>query len=116
LRFLEHSGAELADLSRQSIGGWAGLRRLAGLPTPPPGPDEERLARAVWRWLHATDRERIGFCRTAADVSASVRIADRRTERLAAMLHVSLWTGGANLPPRPSGCWGQDSARRCVKA
>jgi hypothetical protein len=97
-RFLEHTGAEMADLSRSSIGGFAGLRRLAALPTPPPGPNEERLARAIWRWLHATDRERIEFCRTAADVSASVQIADRRTERLAAMLHVSLWTGGADLP------------------
>jgi hypothetical protein len=96
--FLDHSGVEPADLSRQSIGGWAGLRRLAGLPTPAPGPDEERLARAIWRWLHATDRERLGFCRAVASDPATVSIADRRTERLAAMLHVSLWTGGTDPP------------------
>jgi hypothetical protein len=85
-RFLEHTGAELADLSRQSIGGWVGLRRLAGLPTPKPGPDEERLARAIWRWLHVSDEERIGFCRAVTDRTASMRVADRRAERLAAML------------------------------
>jgi superfamily II DNA or RNA helicase len=97
-RFLQHTGAELPDLARTSIGGWVGLRRLAGLPTPPAGPEEDRLARAIWRWLHATDQERIDFCRAAAHVSAPVRITDQRTERLAAMLLVSLWTGGADLP------------------
>lgn len=29
-RFLDDTGIELHDLSRASIGGWAGLRRLAG--------------------------------------------------------------------------------------
>ncbi|HSK94975.1 MAG TPA: DEAD/DEAH box helicase family protein, partial [Euzebyales bacterium] len=57
-QFLAHSGAELTDLARPSIGGWAGLRRLAQLPTAPEGPDEDRLGRAIWRWLHLTDTER----------------------------------------------------------
>ena len=98
LRFLDDTGIELHDLARPSIGGWTGLRRLAGIETTPPGPSEDRLARAIWRWLHPTDAERLGWMRDLAEIGHEPPIDSTRMERLPAMAHVSLWTGGADLP------------------
>ncbi|CAN5921290.1 DEAD/DEAH box helicase [soil metagenome] len=98
LRFLDDTGIELHDLSHRPIGGWAGLRRLAGLEASPPGPSEDRLARSIWRWLHPTDNKRLGWMRELAEVGHQLPIEDNLMERLAAMAHVSLWTGGADLP------------------
>jgi superfamily II DNA or RNA helicase/HKD family nuclease len=98
MRFLDDTGIELHDLARPSIGGWAGLRRLAGLETSPPGPDEDRLARAIWRWLHPTDTARLGWMRELAAPEQRAEIDGAWKERLAAMAHVLLWTGGNDLP------------------
>jgi superfamily II DNA or RNA helicase/HKD family nuclease len=91
LRFLDETGIELHDLARPSIGGWAGLRRLAGLEAAPPGPDEDRLARAIWRWLHPSDPMRLGWMRELAAVDHRAPIDGAQMEHLAAMAHVSLW-------------------------
>lgn len=92
--FLRWAGVERADLARPSVGGWVGLRGLAGLPVPPAGPDEERLARALWRWLHADDPERLGMARRlAAGPSPDWSAMSPPERRLAKMVHVWLWTG-----------------------
>jgi hypothetical protein len=95
--FLEHTGAELSDLSRQSIGGWVGLRRMAGLPTAPAGPSEARLALAIWWWLHASDRR----CPAAA-ASPTCRCTCTRH------------TAATRSSPRSGSC-NRDSGRPCVR-
>jgi superfamily II DNA or RNA helicase len=98
LRFLDDTGIELHDLARPSIGGWAALRRHAGIEATPPGPSEDRLARAIWRCLHPSDPGRLGWMRELANIGHRPAIDRTQMERLAAMAHVSLWTGGADLP------------------
>jgi superfamily II DNA or RNA helicase len=96
--FLIETGIEVDDLYRTSRGGWPALRRLAGLETPKPGADDERLGRAIGRLLHLDDPERLSFIRQMLTSGAAWRhhAADPRSQRLAAMLHFALW--GANEP------------------
>lgn len=56
--FLSETGLELEDLYR---GGrtFADLRRAVGLPTGPPGPREDDVARGIARLVHVDDRRRI---------------------------------------------------------
>lgn len=56
--FLAETGLELEDMYASNRS-WTSLRRAVGLPTKPPGLDEERLLRAVGRLLHVDDLPRI---------------------------------------------------------
>jgi superfamily II DNA or RNA helicase len=96
--FLEETGLELDDLYRRRRGGWAGLRRLAGLDQRPLGPDDDRLGAAIGRMLHLDDQERLGMLRQVLRESQppTVERVDVRERRLLSMLHYSLW--GANSP------------------
>lgn len=55
--YLRESGHELPEIYR-GFGSWTALRRDAGLPTQPPGADEESLLRRVSALAHVNDLER----------------------------------------------------------
>jgi hypothetical protein len=77
-----------------SVGGWTGLRRLAGLETSAPGPDDRELGRAIGRMLHTDDADRLDLLgRVAAGEHPSAG-------RLLDMLHFSLWGPNASLTSR----------------
>ena len=96
--FLAETGLELEDIYRRRHGGWAGLRRMAGLDDRPPGADDDKLARAFGRLLHVDDLERLAFISELLgyDQPPSPATRPRRDGRLLAMLHFSLW--GWNEP------------------
>jgi superfamily II DNA or RNA helicase/HKD family nuclease len=56
--FLFESGRELADVYGRPGQSWTGLRREAGLPVLPAGPDEDALLRRVVALSHVNDPER----------------------------------------------------------
>lgn len=89
--FLRETGLEVEDVYRSAtLGGWTGLRRLAGVEPSTPGPDDRELSRAIGRMLHTDDLDRLALWEQVA--------AGRPTPggRLLDMLHFSLW--GPNVP------------------
>ena len=96
--YLEETGRSLDDIYPSSPVGWMALRRQAGLATPPPGPDEPALVRAIGRLRHIDDPERVTLytswlrSRSPVDV-ASLHIRQRR---LLEMLLAGL-AGGTNV-------------------
>lgn len=96
--FLDDTGLELDDLYRRRRGGWAGLRRDAGLDDRPAGADDDKIAGAIGRMLHIDDLERLAFMRRLLEREAPTRTAAAvgRELRLLAMLHFSVW--GWNEP------------------
>ncbi|OZV82995.1 restriction endonuclease subunit R [Micromonospora echinospora] len=93
--FLRETGLEVEDVYRSaSVGGWAGLRRLAGVETSAPGPDDRELGRAIGRMLHLDDVNRL-------DLLARVAAGDRPAPgRRWDMLHFDLWGPNAPLSSR----------------
>ncbi|MFG1953664.1 DUF3427 domain-containing protein [Micromonospora sp. NPDC048830] len=93
--FLRETGLEVEDVYRSaSLGGWAGLRRLAGVEASPPGPDDRELGRAIGRMLHIDDVDRL-------DLLARVAAGERPGPgRLWDMLHFDLWGPNAPLSSR----------------
>lgn len=89
--FLEESGLELDDVY---AGGrsWSDLCESAGLPTAPPGPNEEQLRRACGRLLHLDDPIRIhGYRRLlASEAALNLAALPERDRRLLRMLVASL--------------------------
>ncbi|HEV3312789.1 MAG TPA: DUF3427 domain-containing protein, partial [Chloroflexota bacterium] len=98
-QFLAEVGLDLDDIYRRGRGGWAGLRRDAGLDDAVAGPDDNRLSRAIGRMLHLDDIERLGFISTILDSAQPPTSGDfdGRKERLLNMLHFSLWGWGERL-------------------
>jgi superfamily II DNA or RNA helicase/HKD family nuclease len=93
--FLHQSGLELEDVYASNRS-WTTLRRAAGLPTQPAGPEEESLLRAIGRLTHVDDPDRLAAYR---EVVASCEhpvppTRDERATRLARMLIGSV----ADLP------------------
>jgi GNAT superfamily N-acetyltransferase len=103
--FLEETGLDLDDIYRRRRGGWAGLRRLAGLEQRPPTVDDDRLAAAIGRMLHLDDQERLGLLRRVLGQPhpPALPLASRRERRLLSMLHFSLWGAGSSLDQLPDG-------------
>ncbi|MFC8848678.1 MULTISPECIES: DUF3427 domain-containing protein [unclassified Micromonospora] len=93
--FLREAGLEVEDVYRSaSVGGWAGLRRLAGLDASAPGPDDRELGRAIGRMLHLDDVDRL-------DLLARVAAGEQpEPGRLWDMLHFDLWGPNATLTSR----------------
>ncbi len=93
--FLRETGLEVEDVYRSgSLGGWTGLRRLAGVETSAPGPDDRELGRAIGRMLHLDDVDRL-------DLLARVAAGDRpEPGRRWDMLHFDLWGPNAPLSSR----------------
>ncbi|MCM0673245.1 DUF3427 domain-containing protein [Micromonospora phytophila] len=93
--FLGETGLEIEDVYRSaSIGGWVGLRRLAGIETSTAGPDDRELGRAIGRMLHIDDVNRL-------DLLARVAAGEHPGGgRLLDMLHFSLWGPSVSLTER----------------
>ncbi|MEG3632176.1 DUF3427 domain-containing protein [Micromonospora palythoicola] len=93
--FLHEAGVEIEDVYRSaSVGGWTGLRRLAGLEAAPGGADDRELSRAIGRMLHLDDPDRL-------DLLARVAAGERpETGQLWDMLHFDLWGPNAPLTER----------------
>ncbi|WFF03117.1 DUF3427 domain-containing protein [Micromonospora sp. WMMD964] len=100
--FLRETGLEIEDVYRSaSIGGWTGLRRLAGIETSAPGPDDRELGRAIGRMLHTDDVDRLELLtRVAAGPPAPAQQVYAGSGRLLDMLHFSLWGPNASLATR----------------
>ncbi|MEU4643013.1 DUF3427 domain-containing protein [Micromonospora sp. NPDC023814] len=93
--FLRETGVEIEDVYRSaSVGGWTGLRRLAGLEASTPGPDDRELGRAIGRMLHLDDPDRLDLLTrvTAGEQPDAGRLWD--------MLHFDLWGPNAPLTSR----------------
>ena len=90
--YLSRTDRDLEELYRHGRG-WSVLRRDAGLPVPPAGPDDSRLGRAFGRMLHIDDPERIEELRTRLGQESPPDIATlgERQQRLLTMLHFDLW-------------------------
>lgn len=68
--FLREADVDLEDVYA-SKRCWTTLRRAAGAPVPPPGPDDEQIERALSRMLHVDDRLRLtGFRELLAQPAA----------------------------------------------
>ncbi|MEV2240805.1 DUF3427 domain-containing protein [Micromonospora sp. NPDC049891] len=93
--FLHEAGVEIEDVYRSaSVGGWTGLRRLAGLEASPGGRDDRELGRAIGRMLHLDDPDRL-------DLLVRVAAGERpEVGRLWDMLHFDLWGPNAPLTER----------------
>ncbi|MGC5286936.1 DUF3427 domain-containing protein [Micromonospora sp. DT231] len=100
--FLHETGLEIEDVYRSaSIGGWTGLRRLAGIDTSAPGEDDRELGRAIGRMLHTDDVDRLELLtRVAAGPPAPGQQVYDGNGRLLDMLHFSLWGPTAPLATR----------------
>ncbi|MBQ1014749.1 DUF3427 domain-containing protein, partial [Micromonospora sp. M51] len=100
--FLRETGLEVEDVYRSaSIGGWTGLRRLAGIETSAAGPDDRDLGRAIGRMLHTDDIDRLELLtRVAAGPPAPGQQVYAGNSRLLDMLHFSLWGPNAPLTTR----------------
>ncbi|MCG5434934.1 DUF3427 domain-containing protein [Micromonospora foliorum] len=100
--FLRETDLEIEDVYRSaSIGGWTGLRRLAGIETATPGPDDRELGRAIGRMLHTDDIDRLELLtRVAAGPPAPGQQVYAGNSRLLDMLHFSLWGPNAPLATR----------------
>ncbi|MEV4756451.1 DUF3427 domain-containing protein [Micromonospora sp. NPDC049559] len=93
--YLRQTGLEIEDVYRSAgVGGWSGLRRLAGWETRTPGPHDRELGRAIGRMLHLDDPDRLD---ELARVAAGGRPAPGR---LWDMLHFDLWGPNAALASR----------------
>ena len=88
-RFLDETGLELDDVYANNRS-WTELRRAAGLPTHPAGPDETALLRAVGRLLHVDDDERITRYRQLIVGRCSPVAIDELSERERRLLRMLL--------------------------
>ena len=107
--FLHEAGVEIEDIYRSaSIGGWTGLRRLAGLETSPPGPNDRELGRAIGRMLHLDDLDRL-------DLLARMAAGEQpEPGRAWDMLHFDLWGPNAPLTEREERlAWLRAEPMRC---
>jgi superfamily II DNA or RNA helicase/HKD family nuclease len=92
--FLSETGFDIDDIYRRRRGGWAGLRRAAGIDDRPPGDDDGKLEGAIGRMLHLDDLERLDFLATllsAGDGPPPASWFTGRAGRLLAMTHFTLW-------------------------
>lgn len=92
-RYLAETGRSLDEIYRGAPMGWNALRRLAGLPATPPGPDEDALVRAINRLRHIDDQERVrlyvSWLRSPKPIDALA--LGLRQRRLLEMLLAGLW-------------------------
>jgi superfamily II DNA or RNA helicase len=112
--YLRTSGREPAAIyPRQS---WTALRRAAGVPVPPPGPNEDRLLKRAARFLHVDDQERLRVYREVLEAAAPPLMEGlgQREERLLLMLFFTLWPDGGGFSDYSDG-WDQLWANPAVR-
>jgi superfamily II DNA or RNA helicase len=91
--YLDHTGLDIDDVYAAGHS-WSEMRRAAGLPTAPSGPQGVPLLRAVGRLLHVDDDERIAAYRSFVASRPDLAGLDERRRRLLRMLVGSLTTLG----------------------
>ncbi|HEY3895398.1 MAG TPA: DUF3427 domain-containing protein, partial [Pseudonocardiaceae bacterium] len=90
--FISESGRELADLYGGPGRTWTTLRREAGLPTLPAGPQEDALLRRVAAFSAVNDPERSAlYARLVAADGPSYGALSPYEQALARMLFFTLW-------------------------
>ena len=91
--FLERTERAPSDLYRSRDRTWTGLRRTADRPTPPPGPDEDKLLGSLWRLMHLDDDERVRFYTEllGRETTPPATGFDPRERRMLLMLLYDLW-------------------------
>jgi len=96
--YLVAAGREPVEIYGRRTLSWSALCRDAGLPVPPPGPDEDGLLKRVSRLLHVDDKERISVWRSVLDEPSPPTMAERgeREQRLLRMLFFTLWPNGGS--------------------
>ncbi|MEO7131807.1 MAG: DEAD/DEAH box helicase family protein, partial [Dermatophilaceae bacterium] len=113
-KFLEQSGAHLADVIRDGRS-WTELRRLAGLTAPVGGAAEVALLKRVRALAHVNDPERAAaYLRWLAQDAPSYGSADTRAQAYARMLFFSLWPDGGGHDSYDSGLASLRSERSAV--
>ncbi|WAL69523.1 DUF3427 domain-containing protein [Amycolatopsis cynarae] len=96
--YLHAAERDLTDVYRGN-GSWTKLRREAGFPTLPSGPDEDALLRRMACFAHADDPERVEAYRRLADADGPrYDKLDDRDQRLARMLLFTLWPKKGGFP------------------
>ncbi|MEO5876783.1 MAG: DUF3427 domain-containing protein [Streptosporangiaceae bacterium] len=92
--FLQRTGRELEDIYGGTRGGWARLRREAGLDRRPVNDarEDDAVGRAIGRMLHIDDQERLRFLQRvlSRQEAPSVSETSPRERRLLEMLHATL--------------------------
>ncbi|MFD1518912.1 DUF3427 domain-containing protein [Pseudonocardia yunnanensis] len=102
-QYLDESGRELPDIYKQS-GSWTALRREAGLPTLPAGPDETDLLKRAVAFAHVDDPERADvYARLAEPSGPTYASLTERDQRLARMLFFLLWPDRGGHPSYQAG-------------
>jgi superfamily II DNA or RNA helicase/HKD family nuclease len=91
--FLRDAALELDDLYKSVGWTWSRLRREAGLPTAPEGPDEVHIARAIPRLLHLDDPDRLALYRRAVvgELSVDAFHPNSSSGRALMGLHFAIW-------------------------
>ncbi|MGH3794693.1 MAG: DUF3427 domain-containing protein [Pseudonocardiaceae bacterium] len=90
--FLTESGRELPDVYGRRGRSWTGLRREAGLPTLPAGPDEDALLRRVVALSQVDDQDRAAnYARLVAPDGPVYGELTPREQAVARMLFFTLW-------------------------
>ncbi len=101
--YLHEAGRELVDVYGRQ-GSWTGLRREAGLPCPPAGPDEDVLLRRVVGVAHVDDPERAAlYARLATVGGPRYTELSPREQTLARMLFFVLWPDRGGFPSYDAG-------------
>ncbi len=94
-RWLQESGRELTDVLK--AGSWTWLRRSAGLPTLPAGPNEDQLLKRTGSVVHVDDPERAAVYTQLLSSAVAYDDLAEREQRFARMLFFSLWPNGGGL-------------------
>jgi len=111
--YLRASGREPAAIYPRHA--WTALRRAAGLPVPPPGPNEQRLVKRAARFLHVDDQERLSLWSEVLDAQAPPdQDVGERGDRLLLMLFFTLWPDGGGFSDYREG-WDQLWANPAVR-
>jgi superfamily II DNA or RNA helicase len=97
--FLRDGAMEVGDLYRSAGWTWSRLRREAGLPTAPEGPEEARIARALPRLLHLDDPERLALYRraVAGELSDDDLDPEGSVGRALMGLHFVIWGTSSSI-------------------
>ncbi|MBI4318357.1 MAG: DUF3427 domain-containing protein [Chloroflexi bacterium] len=90
--YLRRTNLSLEEIYRSRGDSWSDLKRRAGFPMAPEGPDEERLRRGLARCMHFDDIDRLRAYR------AYLKTREGADRKLLEMLHFSLWGLGGGAP------------------
>ena len=94
---------EVDDLYKSAGWTWSRLRREAGLPTAPEGPDEAHVARAIPRLLHLDDPDRLALYKraVAGELSADALDPNSSSGRALMGLHFAIWGPNSTISSLP---------------